>query len=214
MDVNELNELRSIEELTNKQGQVKAEITAIEAEFHGLPLPEDARERYATLVETNEEIDQRVVELDKREKYLKHIGQNGGSDPARVTPAWEAPKTERASLKERDIYDLSNVRFNPENPESGRHEYRDRAMRAVELAHFPEYLPKERVQEHIGRLLDEARRQQVAAPGDDLLITNGCQAADDRAGVRDPGVEALTGSSPVASSRPVRHSTGRPSESG
>jgi HK97 family phage major capsid protein len=155
VDVNELNELRSIEELTNRQGQVKAELTALENEFAGLPYPNEARERYADLVETNEEIAKRVVELDKREKYLKHIGQNGGSDSARVTPAWEAPKVERASLKERDIYDLSNVRFNPENPESGRTEYRDRAMRAVELAHFPEHLPKERAQEHIARLLDE-----------------------------------------------------------
>ena len=155
MDHAELNELRSIEELTNKQGQVKAEITAIEAEFHGLPLPEDARERYATLVETNEEIDARVTELDKREKYLQHIASNGGSDPARVTPAWEAPKVDRASLKERDIYDLSGVRFNPEDPSRGRQEYRDRAMRAVEVAHFPEHLPKERVQSYIGRLLDD-----------------------------------------------------------
>jgi len=155
MDHAELNELRSIEELRNKQGQVKAEITAINEEYQGLPLPDEARERYANLVETNEEIDARVVELDKREKYLKHIAENGGSDPARMTPAWEAPKEDRASLKERDIYDLSNVRFNPDNPESGRREYRDRAMRAVELAHFPEHLPRERMQDYIGRLLDD-----------------------------------------------------------
>jgi HK97 family phage major capsid protein len=157
VDVNELNELRSIEELTNKQGQVKAELTALENEFAGLPYPEEARERYADLVGTNEEIDKRVVELDKREKYLKHIGQNGGSDPGRVTPAWEAPKVERASLKERDIYDLSNVRFNPDDPQRGRAEYRDRAMRAVELAHFPEVrgVTRESAQDHIAYVLAE-----------------------------------------------------------
>jgi HK97 family phage major capsid protein len=158
VDHAELNELRSIEELTNKQGQVKAEITAINEEYQGLPLPEEARERYAQLVETNEEIDARVTELDKREKYIRHISENGGSDPARVTPAWEPPKVERTSLKERDIYDLSNVRFNPDDPGSGRQEYRDRAMRAIELAHFPDQpgaLPRQQVQEHIARLLDE-----------------------------------------------------------
>ncbi len=153
MDVAELNELRSIEELTNHQKTVKGELTALETEFAGLPYSEEARERYAQLVETNEEIDKRVIELDKREKYLKHIAANG--DPAAVTPAWEAPKVDRASLKERDIYDLSGVRFNPENPEAGRQEYRDRAMRAVELAHFPDTLPRERAQEHVARLLDE-----------------------------------------------------------
>ena len=154
MDV-DLNELRSIEELRNHQQGVKDEITHLEEEFRGLPLPEDQRERYAGLVETNEEIDKRVTELDKREKYLAHIASQGGSDQARVTPAWEAPKTDRASLKERDIYDLSNVRFNPDDPERGRQEYRDRAMRAVELAHFPEQIGRERAQDHIARLLDE-----------------------------------------------------------
>ena len=155
MDATELNELRSIEELTNKQKAVKAEIAALEEEHHGLPFPDDARERYAGLVETNEEIDKRVVELDKREKYLAHIAANGTGDPARVTPAWDPPKLERTSLAERDIYDLSSVRFNPENPAQGRQEYRDRAMRAVELAHFPETISREQAQERIGRLLDE-----------------------------------------------------------
>jgi len=158
VDFAELDELRSIEELTNKQGQVKAELTALENEFAGLPYPTEAGERYANLKETNEEIDARVLELDKREKYLKHIATNGPVDPARATPAWEAPKVDRSSLKERDIYDLSNVRFNPEDPSRGRQEYRDRAMRAIELAHFPDHpgaLPRERVQEHIARLLDE-----------------------------------------------------------
>jgi HK97 family phage major capsid protein len=157
VDVAELNELRSIEELTNKQGEVKAELTALENEYAGLPYPDEARERYADLVETNEEIDKRVVELDKREKYLKHIATTGSADPARTTPAWEPPK-ERVTTKERDIYDLSNVRFNPEDPSRGRQEYRDRAMRAVELAHFPEVpggVTREQAQNHIAYLLEE-----------------------------------------------------------
>ena len=161
MAFEELNELRSIEELTNHQKGAKAELLALEEEHHGQPFPDDAMERYAGLRETIDEIDKRVLELDKREKYLKHIAENG-SDPARVTPAWEAPKVDRSSIKERDIYDLSTVRFNPEDPASGRTEYRDRAMRAVELAHFPASdmqsgvgVSREAAQDHIAYLLDE-----------------------------------------------------------
>ena len=155
MDPVDLNELRSIEELRNHQQGVKDEITHLEEEFRGLPLPEDQRDHYRSLVETNEEIDKRVTELDKREKYLKHIASNGGSDQSRVTPAWEAPKEDRSSLKERDIYDLSGVRFNPEDPERGRQEYRDRAMRAIELAHFPTGVKRDEATEYISLLLDE-----------------------------------------------------------
>ena len=39
MDVSELNELRSIEELTNAQKGVKAEIESLNEEFAGLPFP-------------------------------------------------------------------------------------------------------------------------------------------------------------------------------
>lgn len=152
--MDDLNELRSIEELKNHQRGVKEQITELESEHSGLPFPEAARERYAELVETNEEIDKRIVELDKREKYLAHIA-NGGTERGQVTPAWELPKVDRASLKERDIYDLSGVRFNPDEPDSGRRAYRDRAMRAVELAHFPETITREQAQAHVGRLLDE-----------------------------------------------------------
>jgi HK97 family phage major capsid protein len=151
MDVAELNELRSIEELTNAQKGVKGEITALNDEFNGLPFPDDAREKYAGLVEVNEEIDKRIVELDKRQKYVESLSRQ----PGNVVRADLEVRTERTSIKERDIYDTSSVRIDPDNPEKGKQEYRDRAMRAVELAHFPESLPKERAQDHVARLLDE-----------------------------------------------------------
>jgi HK97 family phage major capsid protein len=152
MDVAELNELRSIEELSNAQKGVKDEIKTLNDEFEGLPFPDAAREQYANLVEINEEIDKRVSELDKRKKYVEGMSRS----PANITPGALEVRDERSSLKERDIYDTSQIRLNPDDPAKGRQEYRDRAMRAVELAHFPEYgMTKERAQDHVARLLDE-----------------------------------------------------------
>jgi HK97 family phage major capsid protein len=151
MDFPELNELRSIEELSNHQKGVKEEIASLNEEFQGLPFPDDAREKYASLVECNEEIDKRVTELDKRNKYIEGMSRA----PAHIAPAYEPRHDERVSVKERDIYDTSSLRIDPDNPARGKQEYRDRAMRAVELAHFPDVLPKQRAQDHVARLLDE-----------------------------------------------------------
>src|SRR5947208_3214287 len=153
MDVERLNELRSIEELSNYQAGVKGEISALEEEFQGLPYPEAAREKYADLRETNDEIDKRITELDKRQKYLEGLSRA----PANVVPVdFSSRRDERVTIKERDIYDTTTVRIDPDNPLKGKQEYRDRAMRAVELAHFPEYgVSREDSQNHIARLLDE-----------------------------------------------------------
>jgi HK97 family phage major capsid protein len=154
MAYEELNELRSVEELSNKQKGVKDEIKAINEEYSGLPFPDAAREKYADLVEVNEEIDRRVTELDKRQKYLEGLSRS----PANVRPAvTDNNRDERVSIKERDIYDTSSVRMDLDNPAKGRQEYRDRAMRAIELAHFPTErgVTREKAQDHIARLLDE-----------------------------------------------------------
>jgi len=153
MDHQDLNNLRSIEELVNYQKGVKSRLASLNEEFQGLPFPAEAREEYAGLVRENEEIDLRVTELDKRAKYAKAMA----SDEGRTEKvAFDFPREDRASIKERDIYDTSSVRIDPDNPARGRQEYRDRAMRALELAHFPEYgISKERSQNHVARLLDE-----------------------------------------------------------
>ena len=151
MDSAALNQLRSIEELSNHQKGVKEKIEELETEYRGLPFPENAREEYASLVDENEEITARVQELDKRQKYLAAM-----SNDNRTTEKAQPIREEKVSLSERDVFDTSQLRIDPDNPARGRQQYRDRAMKAVELAHFPEYgITKERAQDHVARLLDE-----------------------------------------------------------
>ena len=156
MDLQDLNDLRSVDELVEYQKNVKGQLTSLEEEFAGLPYPEDVRGDYATLRETNDEIDKRVAELRQRQQYVERLADS----PAHREPAWEA-RPERGSVKEQNIYDLSSVRIDPERPELARSEYRDRAMRAVEIARFPDVagtgirVSREACQDHIAHLLDE-----------------------------------------------------------
>ena len=76
MDTKDLNELRSVDELRAYQADVRSRITAINAEFDGLPFPEEAREEFASLTETDEEIEQRCVELEARTKLVTKLASN------------------------------------------------------------------------------------------------------------------------------------------
>jgi HK97 family phage major capsid protein len=132
---------------------VKAELSALDEEYKGLPFPDDAREKYAGLVETNEEISARLIELDKREKYARAIAE--GNPGLTQRPQFDFPKQERTTVAERDIYDTSSIRVDLDNPERGKQEYRDRAMKAVEVSHFPDGVNREDTQSKIARMLDE-----------------------------------------------------------
>jgi len=148
----DLNELRSVEELSDYQQGLKTRIAELNGEFEGLPFPDEAREEFAALKEQNDEVDKRLVELRGRLRYIEQLG----GDQRRREPVWEPKHEDRGSLKERDIYDLASVRINPERPEDGRREYHDRAMRALELARFPEVngVTRDAAQEHIANLLE------------------------------------------------------------
>jgi HK97 family phage major capsid protein len=153
MAYEELNELRSVEEKSNYQKGVKAELAALEEEFAGRTYDDAAREKYADLREQIAESERQITELDQRQKYLASLA----GDSARVQPAQDITRRdERVSIKERDIYDTSSIRMDLDNPAKGRQEYRDRAMRALELAHFPESVTsRDAAQNHVARLLDE-----------------------------------------------------------
>jgi HK97 family phage major capsid protein len=154
MGLEDLNQFRSVEEYLDHQRGLKSELTALEEEFAGQPYPDDVRDKYAALREEHDEVDRRVTELEGRKKYAERLA----ADERKVEKGWDPGKPERTSIKERDIYDTSTVRLDPDNPSAGRQEYRDRAMRALELAHFPDKpgaLPREQVHEHVARLLDE-----------------------------------------------------------
>lgn len=151
MDLRDLNELRSVEELAAYQRELRGRMVELDKEFDGLPFSDEAREEYAGLKDADVEVGQRVTELEARKRHIEQIAQNLPSGTERV----DSFNVGRTVSREKDIYDLSTVRGSLTNPEAMKTELRDRAMRAVELAQFPhERANREDVQGHVARMLD------------------------------------------------------------
>jgi HK97 family phage major capsid protein len=175
MDPQDLNELRSEEELLNYQNDVKGRKAELDQEFQGLPLPDELRDEFAGLIKTDREIDARVKELSMRRAELEADAQ----DPKKLERVADTFRAPESSRKERDIYDLNSIRMNPMDPEATRHEYTDRAMRAIELAQFPGLndpkmrgrVNREDIQGHLERLMHSTQESRPGEFADHLLRT-------------------------------------------
>jgi HK97 family phage major capsid protein len=131
MDLRDLNELRSVEELSNYGKEVAARTVELSTEHAGLPFPDEAREEYAALREAKKEIDARVTELKARADDVARLGENS----AHVEKPYDF-QVKRPG-KTDDIYDLSTVARSFNDPSVEGRELKDRAKRAIELARFP-----------------------------------------------------------------------------
>jgi HK97 family phage major capsid protein len=173
-----LDEFRSVEELVNHQKDVKGRIVELHAEFEGLPFSEEARDEFAGLTGANDEIDRRVKELEARKHQIERIAQTNPAAVERVE--FDAARYYgRPTLREQDIYDLSTMNIDPSNPDRTRGEFRDRALRALELARFP-YLGERKThnqtnqedcQGHIEGLLGRTQEQVPGELARHLLVT-------------------------------------------
>jgi HK97 family phage major capsid protein len=153
VEVVDLNSFRSVEELANHQKEVRASMTKLNTDYAGIPFPSEAREDFATLTERDRELTARIKELEERKRIVGEIARNsanGTENEARTLSPYQINK-----MPDRDIWDLSGIRASVTDPGEANQELRDRAMRAVELAH-PAHPNAERTwfQSHMANLLD------------------------------------------------------------
>src|SRR5229473_5171317 len=107
VELQDLDGLRSVEELSAYKKLIDEGIKDLDAQRAGLPLEEEQRSQFASLVDTRKEIDRRVKELEARIRIVAELAE----DPKRTERAFE--KNERmfemegrGNSKERDIYNL------------------------------------------------------------------------------------------------------------
>jgi hypothetical protein len=168
MDPQDLNEFRSVEELTSHQKDVQGRLADLNQEYQGLPFPDEARNEFAGLTSTNDEINRRVKELAARQKVVEDLGNEG-------------PRVERfddrsfgqQTQKQRDIYDLDDPRYRQLSRDQATMLYRDNAMRAIETASFPHVGGKtdDEIRSHVERLLTTTQQSQPGEVARHLLAT-------------------------------------------
>jgi HK97 family phage major capsid protein len=132
MDLQDLNQLRSVEELTSYQTEVASRMTTLNLEFDGLPFTEEAREEFAALKEQHDAIKDRVGELKARTRAVE---QAAGSERNRESLSFNTPRSGVA--RGDDIYDLSTARVDPYNPNGASSDLHERALRSIETSQFP-----------------------------------------------------------------------------
>jgi len=132
VDLQNLDTLRSVEDLIAYQGEIRSKMADMNVEFDGLPFTEEARDLYASLKEQNNEIEARVAELKARKRDLETIN---GRDANREMVSFNTARP--GSVRGDDIYDMSTLRSNPMDPSGVAGELRDRAMKSIEASPFP-----------------------------------------------------------------------------
>lgn len=166
MEFENLNAMRSVEELESRRGEVASRIVEIDGEYGVQPLPDDVRSEFFGLTQEREEIDKRITEYEGRKAVVDNVSQgqrsreNGDGAHFRVG----------STRTEGDIFDLSTVRSDVLAPERMATEMRDRAKRAVELADFP-HTERAGAQEQVSRLIARLDGEEGFEFSRHLLLT-------------------------------------------
>lgn len=161
MDEKNLDELRSVEELTNYQKSIRGRLTQIDNEFRGLPFPDEQRSEFAALQDTDKEITQRITELRAREQYVASLADSGESRAANVDHIRTVQTMARPSTD--DIYDTYRATTTARSQEHGVQVLHDNAKRAIELASFPQAEDRSKAQTHVTRLVSADDEQGTIA---------------------------------------------------
>ena len=157
----------TIPEIDARLGEVRGRRQEIDAQHPGEGLPEDERAEFQDLEAEEKDLGLLREELEYRIASLTV----DAADEKRTESGVERFHTSRPGVaKGDDIYDLSTIRSTYDNPDAQRTEIRDRALRAVETAVYPNpkigktgEVNREDVQTHIERLISHT---QEALPGE------------------------------------------------
>src|SRR5574338_370282 len=128
MAFDQLDQLRSAEELRARADEVQAELTEMNLESEGRMFSEEQRERFAALKEERDEAIKRAKELEAREAMVAEYSESA-EKRERISFNTHRP----GSSATKNIYALEDLPF---ERESRIGELQDRAKRALDKAHL------------------------------------------------------------------------------
>lgn len=147
-----------IDELRDRNDEIKGRLNEIQAENQGNALPEEARSEWNDL---NSEYDKNVELISEFEAREERLASLSGNEGTRESGAHFHTRSPNATRNE-DIYDLTTVQASVANPDAAARELKDRAKRSIERSTFPGVGSREVAQEHVENLVDTIDGQNAA----------------------------------------------------
>lgn len=129
MAFDQLDQLRSADELRARADEVQAELNEMNVASEGRVFSEEQREQFAALIEERDEAVKRAKELEAREKMIADYSESA-EKRERISFNTHRP----GSSATKNIYDLSDLPFEREARVS---DLQDRAKRALDSARLP-----------------------------------------------------------------------------
>lgn len=176
----------TLDEHREELGRLKNEQLNLQTEWEGRRFDDVTRSRFNELEGSIREKEELIGELEKRQALVERHAQNGD---ALERAEFHVPRAR--SVNGSDIYDLSTIQRSWDNPEEEVRELRDRSLKAIERAKFPNpNLNHEDTQGHVERMVegiygdtDGRVAQMILSTGSDAYkrafakrITHGPQA--------------------------------------
>src|SRR5215831_7025271 len=146
--------MATVDELAARNREIEDVLEALNVEYAGREMSEEARDEWNRL---NEELEANQKLKDELETRAARLAALADKPQAR-----EAGTFYTSSKKsERDIYDLNQITTSLANPEEGVRQLRDNARHAIERANFPhERANREDNQGHIEKMLEKVDNAQ------------------------------------------------------
>lgn len=142
--------LVTIAEYEARNEEIKARLEEIDTTHPGTRLPEETRSEWAELTAERKDNLATIEELEARTAFLETI-EDDDTEPEK--PQFQSARP--GATRSGDIYDLTTVRASITSPEDAVVELKDRAMRSLDQAKFPDHVDQARAQAHVEKLLDD-----------------------------------------------------------
>jgi HK97 family phage major capsid protein len=149
----------TIEELQTRLTELRNRITELDNEYAGQAFPSDAEQEWARANQEVEETETLIRQLTVRRERIEALSERPENREPGATFNTPNPGVARGE----DIYDLTTVRGDANDPAIMGRELRDRAMRHLEIMRLPldrydDSDPKGHVERLVGRLDGNAGR--------------------------------------------------------
>lgn len=142
------------DEMRDRIKDLKEQRQALNDEYAGKRFDEGSRDRFNSFNDEIHELEETIAEIDRREAIIAETAENDKATEKGAEFQIKKPGVTRGD----DIWDLSSVRRNYDDPGEASRELHDRALRAVDSAKFPEDWAnrnEEDVKTHLEHLLGD-----------------------------------------------------------